>query len=95
MFSTVRYAENWEPTMKDFDGCNINGVPMCECWKGFTPKFQAKFDLSDWSSSCVLCKENEVKLSQYLIILIEICVLYLFSSFWNEVFQVLFVAQTH
>lgn len=37
-------------SVKDFDGCNINGVSMCECLKDFSPKFQAKLDLPDWSS---------------------------------------------
>lgn len=33
--------------------CNVNDFPMCECLEGFIPKFQAKWDSSDWSGGCV------------------------------------------
>ncbi|XP_004499822.1 G-type lectin S-receptor-like serine/threonine-protein kinase At4g27290 isoform X2 [Cicer arietinum] len=33
--------------------CNINDSPICECLDGFVPKFQAKWNSSDWSGGCV------------------------------------------
>ncbi|RDX62386.1 G-type lectin S-receptor-like serine/threonine-protein kinase, partial [Mucuna pruriens] len=33
--------------------CNINDFPICECLKGFIPKFQAKWDSYNWSGGCV------------------------------------------
>ncbi|XP_058769167.1 G-type lectin S-receptor-like serine/threonine-protein kinase At4g27290 [Vicia villosa] len=33
--------------------CNINDFPICECLKGFMPKFQPKWDSSNWSDGCV------------------------------------------
>ncbi|RDX62388.1 G-type lectin S-receptor-like serine/threonine-protein kinase, partial [Mucuna pruriens] len=38
---------------------NINGFPICECLKGFIPKFQAKWDSYNWSGGCV----NRIKLN--------------------------------
>lgn len=39
--------------------CNINDFPICKCLQGFIPKFQAKWDSSDWSGGCV----RRIKLS--------------------------------
>ncbi|CAJ2638939.1 unnamed protein product [Trifolium pratense] len=33
--------------------CNINGFTICECLEGFMPKFQKKWQLSNWSDGCV------------------------------------------
>ncbi|XP_058721814.1 G-type lectin S-receptor-like serine/threonine-protein kinase At4g27290 [Vicia villosa] len=33
--------------------CNINEFPICECVEGFMPKFQTKWDSSNWSDGCV------------------------------------------
>ncbi|CAJ2638930.1 unnamed protein product [Trifolium pratense] len=33
--------------------CNINGFPICECLEGFMPKFQPKWESSNWSDGCV------------------------------------------
>ncbi|RHN65849.1 putative protein kinase RLK-Pelle-DLSV family [Medicago truncatula] len=33
--------------------CNINDFPICECLEGFMPKFQPKWESSDWSGGCV------------------------------------------
>ncbi|XP_058721813.1 G-type lectin S-receptor-like serine/threonine-protein kinase At4g27290 [Vicia villosa] len=33
--------------------CNINDFPICECLEGFMPKFQTKWDSSNWSDGCV------------------------------------------
>ncbi|CAJ2638924.1 unnamed protein product [Trifolium pratense] len=33
--------------------CNIDNVPICECLEGFVPKFQPKWESSDWSGGCV------------------------------------------
>ncbi|GAU41730.1 hypothetical protein TSUD_349910 [Trifolium subterraneum] len=33
--------------------CNINGFPVCECLKGFMPKFQTRWKLSNWAGGCV------------------------------------------
>ncbi|GAU28727.1 hypothetical protein TSUD_372340 [Trifolium subterraneum] len=35
--------------------CNMNGnVPRCECLKGYVPKFPEQWNISYWSSGCVL-----------------------------------------
>ncbi|CAJ2638937.1 unnamed protein product [Trifolium pratense] len=33
--------------------CNINDFPTCECLEGFMPKFQTKWNSSNWSDGCV------------------------------------------
>ncbi|KAL5078196.1 hypothetical protein RYX36_017180 [Vicia faba] len=33
--------------------CNINDFPICECLEGFMPKFQPKWESSNWSDGCV------------------------------------------
>ncbi|CAK8564584.1 unnamed protein product [Lathyrus sativus] len=33
--------------------CNINEFPICECLKGFMPKFQPKWASSVWSDGCI------------------------------------------
>nr|XP_027190609.1 G-type lectin S-receptor-like serine/threonine-protein kinase At4g27290 isoform X2 [Cicer arietinum] len=33
--------------------CNVNDFPICECLDGFIPKFQEKWDSSDWSGGCL------------------------------------------
>ncbi|CAI8596027.1 unnamed protein product, partial [Vicia faba] len=33
--------------------CNINDFPICECLEGFMPKFQLKWESSNWSDGCV------------------------------------------
>jgi len=33
--------------------CNIHNFPVCECLEGFMPKFQLKWESSDWSGGCV------------------------------------------
>ncbi|CAA2982886.1 G-type lectin S-receptor-like serine/threonine-protein kinase At4g27290 isoform X1 [Olea europaea var. sylvestris] len=33
--------------------CRISQVPICECLKGFAPRFQKDWDVQDWSGGCV------------------------------------------
>lgn len=33
--------------------CNINDSPICKCLDGFIPKFQSKWDSSDWTGGCI------------------------------------------
>ncbi|KAL8121527.1 hypothetical protein AgCh_018309 [Apium graveolens] len=33
--------------------CNINSSLRCKCLRGFVPKFQKKWEASDWSGGCV------------------------------------------
>ncbi|XP_022734147.1 G-type lectin S-receptor-like serine/threonine-protein kinase At4g27290 isoform X2 [Durio zibethinus] len=33
--------------------CNIQGSPVCECLKGFVPKFPRDWSLLDWTDGCV------------------------------------------
>uniref|UniRef100_A0A5B6Z6H6 Receptor-like serine/threonine-protein kinase n=1 Tax=Davidia involucrata TaxID=16924 RepID=A0A5B6Z6H6_DAVIN len=36
-----------------YASCRIGNIPVCECLKGFVPKFQREWDLADWSNGCV------------------------------------------
>ncbi|XP_057473997.1 G-type lectin S-receptor-like serine/threonine-protein kinase At4g27290, partial [Actinidia eriantha] len=51
--------------------CINNGATVCECSKGFTPKFPQEWEASNWSNGCVRsvpldCKDGEgfVKVAQ-------------------------------
>ncbi|PSR96327.1 G-type lectin S-receptor-like serine/threonine-protein kinase [Actinidia chinensis var. chinensis] len=51
--------------------CRINRATICECLKGFTPKFPQEWEASNWSNGCVRsvpldCKDGEgfVKVAQ-------------------------------
>ncbi|XP_060673325.1 G-type lectin S-receptor-like serine/threonine-protein kinase At4g27290 isoform X3 [Ziziphus jujuba] len=33
--------------------CRINGDPICDCLKGFTPKSQQEWEVLNWSNGCV------------------------------------------
>ncbi|KAK6934361.1 S-locus glycoprotein domain [Dillenia turbinata] len=36
-----------------YGSCTISNSPMCECLKGFVPKFPNEWDRADWSNGCV------------------------------------------
>ena len=55
-------TQNWESPADQCDAyafcginsnCNINDFPVCECLKGFMPKFQPEWESSNWSGGCV------------------------------------------